>query len=88
MLERPEVPTGVSLELINIALNAQSLCLRHAFDHIARFEGPQAASKFKTDLLEALRNGSINMALLEDTATYEFVVGMVEDLPTTLDVAG
>ena len=81
MRERPEIPTGVSLDLINIVLNTQNLCLQHAIEHIAKVEGPQAASRFKSNLLGALKHGSIDMALLEDAAIFDFVVAMVEDIP-------
>ena len=85
MLEQREVPTGVNLDLINIVLNAQSLCLQHAFQHIAKVEGSGAASAFKPELLEAVRDGSIDMALLEDKAIYDFVVTMIEKLPAESD---
>lgn len=81
MLERPEIPSGIRLELINIVLNAQPLCLAHALEHIAEAEGSEAAAKFKTELLDSVKHGHIDMALLEDTATYDFVVRLIEGLP-------
>lgn len=81
MDEKPEISSGISLDMINVALNTQALCLQHAFEHIARVEGAQAAVAFKAGLLEALRSGSINMALLEDSALFDFVVNMVEAIP-------
>ncbi len=87
MLEQREVPSGISLDLINIVLNAQSLCLQHALQHIARVEGSGAASAFREELLEAVKDGSIDMTLLEDQATYDFVVTMIEKLPTGLESA-
>ncbi|MGN6144054.1 MAG: hypothetical protein ACTHOP_10740 [Mesorhizobium sp.] len=80
MTERPEIPTGASLDLVNIALNTQALCLQHALRHIADAESPQDAAAFKQELIEGLRSGSIDMALLEDTAIFDFVVGTVEQL--------
>lgn len=82
MSERPEIPSGISLDLINIVVNTQSLCLQQAFAYIARLEGPEAAARFKESLLEAIRHGNIDMALLEDTAIFDFVVSMIESIPT------
>jgi hypothetical protein len=80
MSERPEIPTGVNLDLVNIALNTQALCLQYALRHIAEVEGLESAAAFKRELLEGLTSGSINMGLLEDTAIFDFVVGMVEQI--------
>lgn len=82
MPERPEIPTGISLDLINIVVNTQSLCLQYAFEYIAKVEGPAAASRFKESLLGAVKHGSIDMALLEDAAIFDFVVSMIESIPT------
>jgi hypothetical protein len=54
--------------------------LAFALQHIAEVEGPEEAEAFKSELLEALKNGSINMALLEDAAIFDTVVGTVEQL--------
>jgi hypothetical protein len=88
MSERLEIPSGIRLELINIVLNAQSLCLAHALEHIADAEGSEAASKFKAELLGSVKHGRIDMALLEDTATYDFVVAMIDGLPVAERPAG
>ena len=95
MAEISDNPSGVSMDLTKIVLNTQYLCLRYAIEHIAKVEGIEAASDFKRELLEAVKSGSIDMALLEDAATYDFVVTMIEDLPTTIaapehaeDIAG
>jgi hypothetical protein len=69
-------------------LNAQSLCLGHALEHISKSEGPEAAAKFKAELLEAVKHGRIDMTLLEDTATYDFVVRMIEGLPVAESSSG
>jgi hypothetical protein len=82
MSERPEIPTGISLDLINIVVNTQSLCLQHALKYIAKVAGPEAALRFKESLLEAVKHGSIDMALLEDAAIFDFVVSMIDSIPT------
>jgi hypothetical protein len=81
MAEESEDSRKISPDLTKIVLNTLYLCLARAVDHIARASGPQAASRFKIDLLEELRNGSIDMALLEDAATYDFVVEKIENIP-------
>jgi hypothetical protein len=65
-----------------ILLNTQSLGLQHALECIAKVEGPEAAFRFKQSLLDAVKHGSIDMALLEDAAIFDFVVSMIESIPT------
>lgn len=80
MAARPEIPSGTNLEEIKIVVNALYLCLGHAVRHIDKVEGTEAAAKFKTGLLAALQDGSIDMAIFEDTKTYDFVIAMIEEL--------
>lgn len=84
MLEASENPSGTNLDMIKVVLNTLYLCLGHSFEHIAKVEGPETASQFKASLLEAVESGSIDMALLEDAATYDFVVSMIKKLPTDI----
>lgn len=81
MTKAPENSGTASPDLTKIVLNSLYLCLGRAIDHIEKAEGPEAASQFKSHLLEALKSGSLNMALLEDAATYDFVVKKIENLP-------
>jgi len=81
MTEDSQNPSPASPDLTKIVLNSLYLCLGRAVDHIARVEGPEAAARFKGDLLEELKSGSIDMALLEDAATYDFLVEKIEKIP-------
>jgi hypothetical protein len=54
--------------------------LVHAFRHIAEREGSSAAIAFKEELLEGIRSGGVSMALLDDAATFDLVVSMIEDI--------
>ena len=71
---------GTDMEQIKIVLNSIYLCLAFAMKHIAEQEGEASAATFKAKMLEALRNGDIDMALLEESKTYEFVVSKIEAL--------
>lgn len=67
-------------DLMKVALNALYLSLEHAVRHIEATESPEDAARFKIDLLERVRDGRIDMALLEDAALYDFVVPKLEKL--------
>jgi len=81
MTEDPSNPNNPSPDLTKVVLNSLYLSLARAVDHIAQLNGPEAASRFKGDLLEEIKNGSIDMALLEDAATYDFLVEKIETIP-------
>lgn len=80
MTDDTESVTGTGMEQIKIVLNSIYLCLAFAMKHIAEHEGKESAAKFKEKMLNALRNGDIDMALLEESKTYEFVVAKIEAL--------
>lgn len=80
MTDDTESVTGTGMEQIKIVLNSIYLCLAFAMKHIAEHEGEESAAKFKESMLDALKNGDIDMALLEESKTYEFVVAKIEAL--------
>lgn len=80
MTDDTESVTETGMEQIKIVLNSIYLCLAFAMKHIAEREGEESAAKFKESMLNALRNGDIDMALLEESKTYEFVVAKIEAL--------
>lgn len=80
MADEIENVSGTNMDQIKIALNSLYLCIDYALKHIALNEGPAAAAEFKARMLEKLKNGSINMALLEETKTFDLVVGKIEAL--------
>jgi len=82
MTEEPQNSSNASPDLTKIVLNTLYLCLGRAVEHIAKTDGPEAALQFKRNLLEELKSGSVDMALLEDAATYDFVLDKIENIPT------
>jgi len=69
-----------NMEQIKIALNTLYLCIDYSMKHIASHEGVDAAGKFKEGMLQALKNGDIDMALLEETRTFDLIVSKIEAL--------
>ena len=67
-------------DMMKIALNTLYLCLESAVRHIEEAESPAEASEFKTSLLAQVKDGRIDMALLEDSALYDFIVPKIEPL--------
>lgn len=65
---------------VQMAMAAFYLCLEHAFGHIVRNEGASSAAAFKQELVNELKNGNIDMSILEDAATFDFVVSRIESL--------
>lgn len=80
MAEETDTITGTGMEQIKIALNALYLCIDHAIRHIAEAEGVDAAQSYKAGLLESLKNGDIDMALLEESRTFDLIVSKIEAL--------
>ncbi|MFC3204876.1 hypothetical protein [Aquamicrobium soli] len=68
------------IEKIKIILNTLYLCIGYAIRHIDVHEGQEAASSLKANMLDALKNGDIDMALLEDRSAFELVVSKIEQL--------
>lgn len=71
---------GTDMEQIEIVLNTLYLCIDYAMKHIATREGAESAAEFKQEMLKALKSGDINMALMEETKTFDFVVSKIEAL--------
>lgn len=71
---------GTDMEQIEIVLNTLYLCIDYAMKYIATREGAEAAAQFKDEMLKALKGGDINMALMEETKTFDFVVSKLEAL--------
>lgn len=82
MAEAIEDVTDTNMEQIKIALNALYLCIGYSMRHISSHEGVEAAAKFKEEMLKALKNGDIDMALLEERKTFDLIVSKIESLPT------
>lgn len=82
MAEEIETVTDTNMEQIKIALNALYLCIGYSMKHISSYEGVEAAARFKAGMLRALKNGDIDMALLEERKTFELIVSKIESLAT------
>ena len=80
MVDEGDTVGGPEMEQIKIVLNSLYLCLSFAMKHIAAKEGEEAAAEFKAKMLKALENGDIDMALLEESKTYDFVVSKIQAL--------
>lgn len=74
--------SGTNMDQIKIALNTLYLCVDYAVKHIAANEGIASADEFKARMLEDLKSGAINMALLEETKTFDLIIGKIEALPS------
>ncbi len=80
MVDASENVSETSMEQIKIILNTLLLSLEFAMKHIASRDGAEAAERFKEELLLALKNGDISMALLEENKTFDLVVSKIENL--------
>ncbi len=80
MTEKFEIPADFTVERIQITLGVFYLCLEHAIAHIVKAEGASSAAAFKRELIAALKDGSIDMSLLDDARTFDFVVPIMERL--------
>lgn len=76
---------GTDMEQIKIVLNTLYLCIDFAMKHIETNEGARAAVEFKEKMLSALKSGDINMALMEDTRTFDLVVTKIEGLASPIE---
>ena len=80
MAGESDTVSGPEIEQIKIVLNSIYLCLKFAMQHITAQEGEASAAAFKDKMLEALKSGDIDMALLEESTTYDFVVSKIQAL--------
>lgn len=80
MTDSIEEMAGPELEQVMIALNSLYLCIEFVMKHVAQNEGDQAAVNLRSSLLEALKGGDVDMALLEEAKTFHLVVSKIEQL--------
>ncbi|MGB3536810.1 MAG: hypothetical protein WBA42_01485 [Mesorhizobium sp.] len=80
MAERLDDMPSPEIEQIKIILNALYLCIGYAVRHVAKHESEEAASALKGKMLTAIKNGDIDMALLEDRKAFDLVVSKIEQL--------
>ncbi|MDP2780507.1 hypothetical protein [Devosia sp.] len=80
MTDDSEVPSGADLEVIKIAVNSLYLSLGFLLKYIEETNDKDVAIAARNALLENLKNGNIDFAIMEDRKTYDFVVSVVERL--------
>lgn len=83
MVDATEQINATEMEQIKIILNTLYLCLGYAMKHVDKHEGSVAATGLKAEMLKSLKSGSINMALLEETKSFDLVVSKIEELSWT-----
>jgi len=76
-----EIHAGVPEEEIKIVVNSLYLSLAFLIDRIEQLSGRQAAIEARESLIENLKYGNVDMAVLEDRKTFDFVVSVAEKLP-------
>lgn len=80
MTDDSKVPSGADLEVIKIAVNSLYLSLGFLLKYIEEAGDKDVAIAARNALLENLKNGNIDFAIMEDRKTYDFVVSVVERL--------
>lgn len=83
MVDATEEMDATEMEQIKIIFNTLYLCIGYAMRHVEKHEGSDAAADLKNNMLQSLKTGGINMALLEETKTFDLVVAKIEDLSWT-----
>lgn len=83
MNDKMFIPADASHEQIEIIVGAFYMALAFALRHVSAAEGPAAAAAFKKELIAALKKGDISMSLLDDAATFDFVVSTVDGIKTS-----
>jgi hypothetical protein len=82
------IPSDASQAQINMIVGALYLSLARCISHIPNAETAQEAEEFKQNLVSSLKSGEIDMAILDDSASYELVVSMVEGLASNIEAQG
>ena len=80
MVDRLDEMPNPEIEQVKIILNTLYLCIGYAVRHVASHEGEEAASALKASMLDAIKNGDVDMALLEDRNGFDLVVSKIEQL--------
>lgn len=78
MAAQIEIPADASIEQLHIVVGTLYLSLAEAMKHIAKTEDPSSVDGFKSRFLTALKDGDIDMSLLDDSKTFDLVVSIVE----------
>lgn len=72
------IPADASTEQLNIIIGALYLSLAYTLRHVTASQGQASAIAYKNQLLTAVKNGDLDMSLLDDAKTYDLVVSIIE----------
>jgi hypothetical protein len=78
MTQKIGIPSDASTEQLHIIIGALNLSLVQAMQHIAQTGNSASIGVFKDRFLASLKNGDIDMSLLDDANTYDLVAVIVE----------
>ena len=81
MLDTSEIHAGAPVEEMKIVVNALYLSMAFLLQRIEERAGKAAAAEAREGLIDGLKNGDIDMAIMESRKTYDFVVSVAESLP-------
>jgi hypothetical protein len=80
MNDKMFIPADASHEQIEIIVGALYMTLGFALRHVGKVEGQASAQALKNELIAALKKGDISMSLLDDAATFDFVVSLIDGM--------
>jgi hypothetical protein len=80
------IPADASTEQLHIIIGALYLSLAYTLRHLIATEGSASAATYKDHLLTAVKNGDLDMSLLDDAKTYDLVVSIIENAMDVKDL--
>lgn len=80
MAEKFAIPAGASAQQIEIIVGALSLSLAYVIAHIVKTEDASSVDAFKREFIGALKSGDIDMSIMDDAETFDFIVPTIEKL--------
>ncbi|MBE7734032.1 hypothetical protein [Devosia faecipullorum] len=87
MLDTSEIRAGAPVEEMKIVVNALYLSMAFLLQRIEDSAGKAAAAEAREALIDNLKDGDIDMAIMESRKTYDFVVSVAETLPVPSPVS-
>jgi proline dehydrogenase len=82
MIDTAEIHAGTPVDEMKIVVNSLHLSLAFLLDRIEQIGGKAAAAEAREALISNLQSGNIDMAIMEDRELFDFVLSVVERLPT------
>ncbi|MHA6731648.1 hypothetical protein [Devosia sp. A369] len=81
MSDTSEIHSHTDVEKMKIVVNALYLSEAFLLDRIEKAGGKTAAIDARSELIEGLTYGNIDMAIMEDRKLFDFVLAVAEALP-------